>query len=54
MRLEPQYPEMNRHRKEGRLPCAIKNQFTWLDVIAVICIGLPFLIMSLHLFKGLL
>ena len=54
MRLEPQYPPMNQHRKEGRLPCAIKAQFTWLDVITVILIGFPFIVLGLHLFKELI
>ena len=54
MRVEPQFPPMNKHRREGRLPRAIPSQFTWLDVIAVILIGFPFLIMGLHLFKSLL
>jgi hypothetical protein len=54
MKLEPQYPPMNRHRREGRRICAVPSLFTWLDVIAVICIGLPFLVLGLHLFKGLL
>lgn len=49
MRLEPQLIPVNRHRKEGRLPCAIAAPFTWLDVIAVVCIGLPFLVIGLHL-----
>ena len=53
MKLDRQYPPMNRHRRDGRLPCAIKGH-SWLDVVAVVCIGLPFFVMGLHLFKGLL
>lgn len=54
MYLERQYPEINRHRKEGRIPCAAKGQFSWLDVAATACIALPFLVMGLHLLKGLM
>ena len=54
MHLEPQFPPMNRHRREGRRVCAVASQFTWLDVIAVIMVGFPFLVIGLHLFKELL
>lgn len=54
MYLEPQFPPINRHRREGRLPCAIRSHFTWLDVIAVLMIGFPFLVIGLHLFKELI
>lgn len=54
MRVEPQFPPINRHRREGRRVCAVASQFTWLDVIAVLLIGFPFLVIGIHLFKGLI
>lgn len=51
MILKPQLIETNRHRKEGRLPCAIKGH-SWLEVIAAVCIGLPMLIIGIHLLRG--
>ena len=54
MRVEPQFPPINRHRREGRRICAVPAQFTWLDVIAVLLIGFPFLVIGLHLFKELI
>lgn len=53
MKLEPQLIPTNKHRKEGRLPHAIKG-LSWIEVFALLSMAFPFLVIGISLLMELI
>lgn len=48
MKLKPQLIPINKHRKEGRIPCAIKG-ISWIELFALFSMAFPFLVIGISL-----